>query len=302
MAGATMQSIRMGGVAAAALCLLLASPAGAADRKYILPDAARTVEGGRDVRVLLTQPEIAPEINVSNVVVATGGGLIGVMIDAKVNSDRTKRAEGIIAPVRNALAGLDVEAMAMTATRSLAERAPWLDARGVTLGRDGSMLGMIAVLDAAPTSQVAFVEYVYDLSPDFSAIRVSVTQRFLNKAVPDGKKPDSRLFIKYAAYWQTATAVVVLPSPSKDPAENAARWAADDGALARKALELAFQDAAALAARSYDLKEEELKPMNAKDKKYEALGGYGGRVQEDGPDGLLLFTGSGFVRVRTLAQ
>ncbi|MDB5433636.1 MAG: hypothetical protein JWP35_4752 [Caulobacter sp.] len=272
----------------------------AGDHKTVLHQEARTVEGGRTVQVLVAQAEIKSDINPSNVVVATGGGLLGALIDAKINSDRAKKAELLIQPVRVALTGFDVDALAVNATKTGLTDAGWFGAQTSAFGRDNSVLGKCSVLDASAAPQVAFFEYAYDLSPDFSSVRVSVTMSFAAKAIPAGKKSEARVAPKFVIYSQTLVSVVSLPNPSKDAAGNAARWSADNGKLARQALEMGFAETGVLMPRAFAMTEDDLKVMSGRDRKNTMAGGYMGRVQEESPSGTLLYTG-GLVHVQTLS-
>jgi ABC-type uncharacterized transport system auxiliary subunit len=289
------------GAVAAVFSLSVAMPAAAADQKFVFPEEAKTVEGGRDLRVLVSQTELKSDINQSNIVVATGGGLLGALIDAKVNADRAKRAEIAIQPMRVALTGYDVDTLAVDTTKAVVAKAAWFQAPTSTFGRDNTPAGKTAALDAATTGQLSFFEYTYDASPDFSSIRVSLNIQLANKAPPAGKDSAARLAPKYLVYNQTVTSVITLPSPSKEETANAARWSKDDGKLARKALAEAFDEVSRLAPRALDIKTADVKPMNARDKKFVALGGYAGRVQEETPEGTLLFSNV-LVRVKTLAE
>ena len=86
-------STLVSGLVAAAVSLCAVSPSlAASDPKYILPEAARAAPDGRSLVVLVGQEELKSNINPSTVVVATGGGLIGALIDAKINADRAARA------------------------------------------------------------------------------------------------------------------------------------------------------------------------------------------------------------------
>lgn len=289
--------------AAVAACVLMVavSPAMAAAPKYIMPEASRTLEGGRGTQILVSQSEIKSNINPSTVSVATGGGLLGALIDAKIESDRAKRAEEAIVPLRTALTGLDADALAVETTKAIIGNVSWIAAGEPAFGRDTSLLGKSGVLDAAATGQVTFFEYVYDTSADFSSIRVSLTIQVANKTVVEGKKPETRLQPRQLLYSQTVTSVISLPAPSAVMSENAARWAADDARLARKALADAFADVATLAPRALPLTEAEAKVMNGKDRKMAFIGGFGGRTQEVGEGGTLLFNG-GLVHIKTIAE
>lgn len=286
---------------AASLALCAAGPVIAASApKNVVPEASKSVEGGLGVQVLVAQSEIKSNINPSYVSVAMAGGVLAALIDAKIESDRAKRAEMEIAPLRTALTGFDVDGLATDTTKATMARYPWLSVATPAFGRDSSLLGKSAALDAAATNEVAFFEYIYDLAPDFSTIRVSLNMQFANKALPEGKKPESRLAPRELSYSQTVTSVVALPRPT-DMAGNAARWSAGDGKLARKALSEAFAELAILAPRALELSAADLKAMSGKDKKNTSLYGFSGRLLEEDDTGTLLFN-AGLTHLETLSE
>ena len=285
----------------AAFFVASAAPSLAADPKFVLPEAARAAPDGRALQILVGQEEIKSDINPSNVSVAMGGGMLAALIDAKIQADRAKAAEIAIQPVRVALAGFDADTLATEAANATLAKLPWFQASPITLGRDTSIPGRIAVLDAGG-GQTAFFTYAYDMSPDFSAVRVSVTIQIVNKAIPEGKSPESRFTLRNLVFTQTVTSIVVLPNPSTVAVDNANVWSADGGKLARQALTTAFAELGVLTPRVFDLTAVDAKAMMGKTHKYVMLGGYGGRDQGQVDGGTLMFNGGlgGFIHVQTL--
>ncbi|HEY3948324.1 hypothetical protein [Phenylobacterium sp.] len=226
--------------------------AAAADSKNILAESARSIEGGRSVSVLVAQDELKSDINQSRVAVAGGGGLLLALIDVKVNSDRANRAEREIKPLRAALTGFDADALAKDTTASALAKLAWFQPGAVTFGRDATIQGLSAALDASAAPQQAIFQYSYDAVPDFSALRVTLTIRIANKALAAGQKPESRLAPKALVYSQQIVSVIALPSPSKDGEENAVQWTADNGKLARAALTTGFTQIGVLIPRALE--------------------------------------------------
>jgi hypothetical protein len=73
--------------------------------------------------------------------------------------------------------------------------------------------------------------------------------------------------------------------------------------LLRKALADAFKEDAALIPRAMTITDGDRKVMTGRDKKGAALGGYAGRIQEEGPAGTLLFQyNGGLVHVATITE
>lgn len=281
--------------------LVLAGPADARERRNlnVLQESARAAEGGRTVHVLVAQPELGAAINPSNVTGAMGGGLIGAMIDSSVQSNRAGRAEVGITPIRATLFDFDTDALAIETTNTALAGLPWFGAQPATFGRDSSAYAKNATLDAAATGQVAFFEYGYDVSPDFSTVRASVLISLANKVDATVRRPEQRLQPRYLAYAQTLTSAVQLPSATTAD-ENSMRWAADDGALIRQALTTAFGDLATLIPRALQFTDAELEAASAAERSTDTT--YrGSRVIEQNENGTLLFNG-GLVHVQTLSQ
>lgn len=290
------------GLCLAAIGLSASALAPAAIHNNFIAEQSRTPAGGRSLQVLVAQVEIKSNINPSNIAMATGGGLLGALIEAGVDSSRARKAEAAIQPVRVALAGYDADALAVSTSNAALAEVPWFQPKASAFAKDTSVLGKSALLDTSATDQMAFFEYSYDTSPDCSSIRVAVNMQLANKAVPDGKKPDARLAAKFLAYAQSITSVVSLPSPSKEAADNAARWSADNGKLARRALAAGFMTLQGLIPRALGLSEADVASMNGHDKKVALLGGFRGRIQEENPGGGMLYTGVQLVQVQTLSE
>jgi hypothetical protein len=289
----------------AAICLAIVGAsvgsAALAAPPNIVTEQARTVAGERAVQVLVAQSEIKSNINPSNIAVATGGGLLGGLMAASQNASRTKKAETAIEPIRVALTGFDVDRLAQDTTAAAFARTPWLQSAPITFSKDSSPVGKSGALDSSGASQIAFVEYTYDFSPDFASLRVVAKVEFADKAMPAAApgKPESRVSRKNLAYAQQVTSIVELPNPGEGRDANAPLWAADGGKPARDALVMAFAELQELLPRTLALTEADVTEMAAKTHAKGNAGGFAGRVQESGAAGTLLW-GPGFIRMRTL--
>lgn len=283
------------------MAVLVATPAApsmAGVPKYVLVETARPVADTRTVHVLVGQEELKSDINPSQVVVATGGGLLGALIDAGINAERAKKAEAAIQPLRAAMTGFDVDELAQASAKAAVEKLPWFQPGQMSFGRDVSQPGRIAVLDASQTAQVAFIEYVYDISPDFKGIRVSMTIQLANRVAPPKKSPAWRLG-SGLVYSQTVTSVVELSNAAGDVDGNVAIWSADGAAKAKAALALAFQNVAVLAPRAFELTQAEVKRLNSKPFKTKTVSSFFGREIEADDSHILLFNG-GFIHIQKI--
>lgn len=261
------------------------------------------VEGGRALHVMVAQSEIKTDINPSNIAVASGGGLLGGLIGAAVDSARAKKAEALVVPVRTAVADFDADALAIETAKASFANMDWFKANPeAAFGKDSSVGGKSALLDATTTKQIAFVEYSYDLSPTFDALRVVAKIDVANKAIPATAqgKAEKRLSPKNLAYSTRVTSIVLLKAAGTDKELNAPLWAADNGAATRKALQLAFANLPALTQRTLSLTADEIKALNDKKNKRVNAGGFIGRPQPSTEAKTTLLWNGDFVNVTTL--
>jgi len=241
----------------AAACLLGVivsnSSFGAIKNNFIAPEA-RSVEGGREVQIIVGQAEIRPNINISNMTAAAGGGLLFALIDAGVNNARAKKAEEAVVPLREAMTGFDFDPQAQQLSSTTLASLGWFDPKQVRLTKDESAPALKAAIDGAATPQIMVLRYSYETNAEFSAMVVSLDAMLVNKAAPAGKKPDARLQAKYLPYHQAVRSMIRLPGANdKDPAGNVKAWSADGAKPARAAIELGLQRCQELLQRSLAL-------------------------------------------------
>lgn len=271
-------------------------------QKATAPVVSQTaaVEGGRALHVMVAQSEVKSDINPSNIAVATGGGLLGAMVGAAVDSARAKKAEELIGPIRTATADMDADALAIDTAKASFGEMEWYKANPVAVfGKDSSVTGKSALLDATTGKQVAFVEYSYDLSPTFDAVRVAAKIEVANKAIPASAKgkAEKRLATKSLAYATRATSVVQLKTAGDDKEANALRWSADNGAMTRQALQLAFANLVPLTQRTLALTADDIKLLNDKKNKRTNSGGFTGRPQVPANSNSTLLWDGAFINV-----
>lgn len=266
--------------------------------KSVLVESARAVSGGRATQVVVGQAELGANINPSYAMVAMGGGVLGALIDAKIQSDRGKRASVGITPIRDALMDFDADQKAIETTQAALATLPWFEASAPAFTHDPTPAARTLFFKDATTEQVAFFGYTYDLSPDFSAIRLGVSMQIGSKGDGAEQNLEKRLAPKNLVYAQTLTSVVQLPNPTT-PEENSKRWAADQGRLAHQAMEAAFKNVETLIPRALTLTPDDVTKMGQGEKR--TLGPYAGKLVETGDGGTLLFNG-GLVHVQTLAD
>jgi hypothetical protein len=298
-----MIRMQLRGLCAAVLMLCAALPAQAAPKplKYVLPEAARPVAGGRSVQVSVGQAELGSNINSTLGFAMVAGGAVGVLIEAGVGADRAQRAQLGITPIRRGLMDLDADQLAIDSTKAALAAMPWFEGQEPAFSRDATLFGKNDFLTAAATSQVAFFTYSYDMAPDFSSMNVSVGIAIANKAQARKGQPYTRLLDNNLVYGQRVSSVVRLANPTT-PVENARRWAARDSAPAKKALALAFTRAGDLIPRALTVTDADVARFNAAERR--TMGPLGGKPMEEDPGGVLLFNPlpMGLVHVQTLQE
>ena len=136
---------------------------------HIDADARSSLKSAETVLVV-TQSEIGSDINVSNVQAATGGGLLGAVIDASVNSKRTKVAEETVGPIRDKLIDYDFATVFESSLKSELSSTPIEGLGNVELRRATDKDMAEGVMAETSSDAVLFVDTTYNFSPDFSRI------------------------------------------------------------------------------------------------------------------------------------
>jgi hypothetical protein len=298
-----MIRMQLRGVCAAVLMLCAALPAQAAPKSlnYVLPEAARPVAGGRSVQVSVGQAELGSNINSTLGFAMVAGGALGVIVEAGVGADRAQRAQLGITPIRRGLMDFDADQLAIDSTKAALAAMPWLEGQEPAFSRDATLFGKNDFLTAAATSQVVYFTYVYDMAPDFSSVNVSVGIAIANREQAKKGQPYTRLLDKNLVFGQRVSSVVRLANPTT-PVENAQRWAANDSALAKKALTLAFTKAGDLIPRALTLTDADVARFNAAERR--TIGPLGGKLMEEDRGAVLLFNPlpMGLIHVQTLQE
>lgn len=263
----------------------------------------RTISGGRDVRVSLPQSEIRVGVDVGRVAASMGGdSLMGALIIGELDRDRRevmekeqdRAATAKAEPLRTVLKGVDVEALAMATTKSALSRVDWFQAQNVTLTKSEAPQMRADFINASTTPQVAVVDYGYEMSPDFSHLRVNVW-------ISMARKGARRNAANQPIYTQNMSSVVQLKTRSYEHSENIKSWSADDGKLLKSALVAAFSQFERMIPYALGLSAEDAKALTAKDReKAYAAGLYGPLVERgNGQADDVLIWARGFINVQT---
>jgi hypothetical protein len=252
--------------------------------KRVLSPEARDISGGRIAVVVSGQGEIKPEVNASNIAMATGGGLIPALIDAAITQARMNSAEKTVRVVRDALGSYDFDKRALETSKSTIGSLSWLNVKDVSFTKETSIEKLKSTLAQSSSPQLVVVAYGYTLSSDFSKLGVAASVSIFPK-----EAAASRMTASDALYMETFSCVSSLPQPASDDDRNAALWAANDGQLARAALDDGLATVSELVVRSLTLTPEAAAALDQG--RTVSMAGQRGSLVETSDKGTLLFVG-----------
>lgn len=208
-----------------------------ADTPHALSESERRSETPRPVAVTVPQDGIGTSIDIGRVASdsAGGGGLLGALIISSMDNkaevmatNARDRAESAIAPLTEALADFPIDTLALDTTRMTLAGTDWVMPGEVALVPGADYLTPQDLLATHPADETVLVNYSYQTSPDFTQLQVFAD---VILARSEDLEPLAH---------QRVISLVRLNERSYEEHENVARWAADDGALAKQALVAAF--------------------------------------------------------------
>lgn len=248
-------------------------PALAQTKNYINTQDQVT-EPARPLAVIVAQEELATSIELGRIVLGDGG-LIGALVDRRPETlaqNAAAKAYAIAKPLEDAMSGFDAVPLALAATNQMLAGTTWFAAPEPQVFTGTSM----AITDRDPVAsegdrtikmtfeigafgneandtvgalnwnrertrlasefaaansdarEIAVISWRYQLSADFTNMQVIADIEI--------RRPKSTI----PTFQQQLISVVKLLRPTFVEEENVAIWAANDGALARQALERAF--------------------------------------------------------------
>lgn len=279
---------RLSAWCAAAVLVSLGGPTAQATDKVpgTVAEKDRIVTGGRPVGISLPQRQIGIAIDIGRVAqAANGGGALGWFIIDRMDDRRETmttaarlQAEATVGPLRQTLERFDVDALALATTKAALVKPDWFQARSVIASKDPPSENRTALYASVNAPQYAFIDYRYDLSADFTQIRVFADIRLARQTLVKGKiTGPPEIF-----YQQRLASIVQLRDRSYEPRENAAHWAANDGKLAKSALTTAFARLETMIPYALSLNPADLSGFAAKNReKAYAAGFYGSLIARD---------------------
>ena len=240
---------------------------------YVAP-AAREVEPARPVAVIIPQERIATTVELGRITPGTGG-LIGSMIDnrpERLAQNAAAKAEVHVTPLVEVLAGFDAPALAVSASEAALAKTAWFASGPAELHVGASIAStQVEGEDAGGDSTVsmtynigAFREEANDTSgaKRWSQVRTELEDAFAAEHPDAGELASITWRYRMSAdftnvqviadlalrkngssrqyYAQQLISIVKLRRPTFVEEDNVAIWAANDGALAREALIMAF--------------------------------------------------------------
>ncbi len=140
-------------------------------REYNRIDAEMRPEIKKMETVLIVkQSELGSDIDQSNISTVTGGGLIPALIDAGINSKRTKKAEALIGPIRDKLIDYDFATKLEGELEGQMKSVNIKGADDVKLVRAEDKQFRQTTLSGSDSDIVMFIDAGYKLSPDFDTV------------------------------------------------------------------------------------------------------------------------------------
>ena len=274
---------------ATAIAVALVALAGCAGpMKRVVSDSDRVQPQGRNLMVFIPQGEIKAEFKPATA--GAGFGLIGAIVDTTVNQSRASNAESLVAPVRNALAGFDVDGLAQSTVAQSMASVPWLGAKSTIVSKDMTNDRLNQLLDASTTPQAVFTTVTYSLNPSFSELDVSWSVSILNRDLTEGESKNDRFSNKHQVFNRSFVCAAPATGMDLDASGYASEWSADRGKPAREAISRCMKVLGDLAARNLKttLAEADAQKQALDTQRDETILTYVGKVIERTPTGTLL--------------
>lgn len=250
-------------VLACLIALTCAVPGAArtATPKSFADDKTRTIEGGRKVLVVLASAEI--EAGFDHMEISPAAFLFGFVgyrwgLDP-VNRALAEKAAPRVLPLRRALSGYDFNTRLYDAVVPVAMGSKWLRGQDYERTGDASPGNLEKELNDSNTRQMFVLDGQWQVDHHRQAIVVELTATILVRKIPKGQYSEARLKRDYIPYQQVFRSITYLPGDANAAAPALiARWAADDGALARRALDLGIERVRTLLAENLDASKSEV--------------------------------------------
>ncbi len=218
-----------------------------------LPGAAMDKLSSTDVAVPIAQSEIFVFVPASNVGAATGGGLLGALIDAGVNDVRTTKANDASKTLRDALIDFNFDNVLQADLKASLSQVALLHADNVHVIKEVTSDNLDHVLDASKAAAVLFATTEYHVSNDGDVLSVILSAALFPrsdelKALVKSSNSGPKTLLTNALYRNVFTFETKAPGATGDRDHDMAAWSADHGAPMRAALTMATAKLSAMLA------------------------------------------------------
>jgi hypothetical protein len=239
----------------------------------------RDIEGGR--KVLLVIPQTTIDASFENL--HLGPGLVPGLTARKLNDIRAHDAAARVAPLAAALTGYDFNGRIEAGVRPTLDASTWVRPRDFEFTVDGSGSNLESTLNESNTRQMLVVFAGYYIDHHEQRLIVELKASILVRKIPKGQPGSARLKDDYIPFRQIFRSIFYLPDAAgAHPDVNVARWAADDGKLARRALDSGIAHVTSMLAAYLDADEATVETWRRRNgrktvERYEMLGWVAGR-------------------------
>jgi hypothetical protein len=235
------------------LPVLFACACGTISPYQPLPGAAMDKLSSTDVVVPIAQSEIFVFVPASNAGAATGGGLLGALIDVGINDVRTTKANDASKILRDALLDFNFDNIFEADLKASLSQVGQLHVGNVHVVKDVTSANLDHVLDTSNAAAVLFATTEYHVSNDGDVLSVILTASLFPRSdelktfVKSGNSGPKTLPAN-ALYRNVFAFETKAPGATGDRDHDMAAWSADHGAPMRAALTMATAKLSAMLA------------------------------------------------------
>lgn len=206
-----------------------------------LPVAAVDKLASTDVVAAIAQSEIFVFVPASNVGAATGGGLLGALIDASITDARTTKANDASKVLRDSLLDFDFDKLLAGDLKASLSQVPQLHLGNVHVVKEVTNDGMDRALDGSNAAAVLFAATTYNVSNDGDVLFVTVSAALFPRsdeleALTKSGNSGPKTLLTNALYRNMLVFETKVPGATGDRDHDMAAWSADHGAPMRAAL------------------------------------------------------------------
>jgi hypothetical protein len=265
----------------------------------LFSDDGRTAATETTVNIWMPQTKIESSYDLGRVPASQAGGLLDALIISSMDRNRRdilslnlqEKADQQIQPIRNVLRDFDVDSIASTTTEKALSVPDWFKNKPTILAKNQT--------PDRRSNQTSQITYRYEMSPDFSSIRLYADIYFGPGVAPSKSKSATG---SNPMFSHLITSIVQLRKRSFEPVENVAVWSAEDGKLAKEGLKAAFARMEDLIPIALKMTPAELATYKNKNREQGFAAGFNGPLLKRGgraADDVLIWA-KGLLQVHTL--